>query len=430
MPAEAGTFLHNSSAQKVPTQGSQPVARMRILCLARNYPNNELQRLGLWTEQLVRSCSDFCETKVIAPVPYCPPLPVFPTYARFRRIKPHEWAGGIEVFHPRFLVGPGYWLHPTESFMYYLGVVRLVERLRRGFPFDLIHANFVFPDGWVAARLGRRFGVPVIISEQAFWRPWMDHYATVRRQAVWAARESMFVVAVSRALRDSIAHFTGESEKLKVIPNVVDGSIFAPAQNGRRSAEDRILFVGIMRLVKGVDVLLKAMRILVDRGRDVKLAIVGESFYENYRRDLQLFERLMKDLQLESRVQFLGPKSPTEVAAEMQASALVVLPSRRETFGVVLAEALACGTPVVATRCGGPEDIVNDQVGVLVPPEDSEALARGIEHVLDNRASYDPAKLRAYSLEKFGAETVGRSLAALYREALKRFQDRRRVGSE
>jgi len=165
------------------------------------------------------------------------------------------------------------------------------------------------------------------------------------------------------------------------------------------------------------------MKLLADRGRELKLVLVGESFYASYRREYERLRQMAADLGLGARVEFAGKKPSAEVVRYMQDSALLVLPSRRESLGTVLVEALACGTPVVATRCGGPQDIVNDQVGVLVPPEDPEALARGIERVLDNRASYDPAKLRAYSLENFGVESVGRRITALYQKAVRRHRN-------
>jgi len=74
----------------------------------------------------------------------------------------------------------------------------------------------------------------------------------------------------------------------------------------------------------------------------------------------------------------------------------------------------------VSTRCGGPEDIVTEEVGILVPPEDAQALAAGIAQVLDRRSDYDSAKLRAYALERFGLESVGQRLQGLYAEALSR----------
>lgn len=415
--------MSQAEQSAVTTQNQRP---LRVLVLSRNYPNSVFPLLGLWVENQVRHATAFCEPKVIAPVPYCPPLPgLGEYYKRYRRIEPRRWVSGIEVFHPRFVVPPGHRLHSLESFSYYLAVVSLTDRLRRDFPFDLIHAHFTFPDGWVAARLGRRYQVPVIITEQAAWRPWMENYRLVRRQAVWAAHQCSFHIAISTALRDSIASFTGDSEKLRVLPNPVDGSLFTLAENGRRPSLEQILFVGVIRPVKGVDILFRAMKLLADRGRALKLVLVGESFYASYRREYERLRQMAAELGLGAQVEFAGKKPSAELVRYMQDSALLVLPSRRESLGMVLVEALACGTPVVATRCGGPEDVVNDQVGVLVPPEDPEALARGIEQVLNRGTSYDPNKLRAYALENFGVEAVGRRLAGLYREAVESFPKRR-----
>jgi glycosyltransferase involved in cell wall biosynthesis len=102
----------------------------------------------------------------------------------------------------------------------------------------------------------------------------------------------------------------------------------------------------------------------------------------------------------------------------MRRSAVLVLPSRAEAFGAVLVEALACGTPVVATRCGGPEDVVNEQVGHLVPSDDEEALAGAIEDVLAHRDRYDPDQLRAYALENFSWEMIARRTFDLYEAAM------------
>jgi glycosyltransferase involved in cell wall biosynthesis len=149
----------------------------------------------------------------------------------------------------------------------------------------------------------------------------------------------------------------------------------------------------------------------------VRLLLVGGSLYRRARADEIGLRTLARSLGLERHVAFAGIRSPSEVAAAMRESALLVLPSRRETFGSVLVEALASGTPVVATRCGGPEDVVTDGVGRLVPPEDPEALAEAMEDVLRHRARYAPAALRAYALEHFAWERVGERTVALYDQA-------------
>jgi len=397
--------------------------RPKVLFLSKNFPNKVFDVLGLWVENLVRHSVSFCEPKVISPVQYCPPLPGLPDYyARLRSIPRHCSWDGVEVFYPRYLVGPGYSLRSIEWATYYLAARRQADQLRHEFPFDLIHAHFTYPDGCAAVRLGRRFQVPVIITEHVPWGPWMDSSTIVLRQAIRAVRECTLLVAVSTSVRDSILGVVGAPEKMRVIPNAVDGTIFTLSTKGQRPKDNQIIFVGAIRPVKGVDILLRATRLLVESGRDIHLLLVGESFFKNYQREYERIRRMVQELNLEGRVQFVGKRRPVELVRYVQESAALVLPSRAESFGMVLVEALACGTPIVATRCGGPEDIVNGQVGVLVPPENPQALAAGIAHVLDKRNSYNPEVLRSYALQHFGLDSVGSRLKTLYAEALDRFE--------
>ncbi len=393
--------------------------RPKVLVLSKNYPNNVFDVLGLWVENLVRYSARFCEPKVISPVPYCPPIPGMPEYyARLRGIPRRCLTNDIEVFHPRMLVGPGDSLYSLESRTYYWASRGMAKRLRCDFPFDLIHAHFTYPDGVAAVRLGKQFGVPVVITEHIPWGPWTYHNAFVRRESVRAVEECAFHIAVSGPVRESVARVVGASEKLRVIPVGVDGTIFNRSENEGQPLPNQVLFVGAIRPVKGVDILLRAMRLLVDSGRNVTLVLVGESYFKNYQREYDRLRQMAEELHLGSRVNFVGKRRPPELVRSIQESAVLVLPSRAESFGMVLVEALACGTPVVATRCGGPEDIVNEDVGVLVPPEDPRALAAGIAQVLDRRGDYDPAKLREYALQRFGLEAVGKQLQELYAEAL------------
>jgi teichuronic acid biosynthesis glycosyltransferase TuaC len=393
---------------------------LRVLVLSRNYPSTVIKIMGLWVEGLVRQLAKLCEPKVIAPVPYCPPVPGMPQFTRFRAVQRQRWADGIEVFHPRFFVGPGYSLRQLESTMYYLAVRGLVGRLRQRFPFDLIHAHFVYPDGVAAARIARRYGVPLLITEQVIWQPWMDNYPRVRRQSLQAMGECSFPIAISGSVRDSITHYTGELPNLRIIPDGVDGSIFRLASEGLRRLPNQVLFVGVPRPLKGVDILLQAMRLLVSRGTPANLLLVGGTFYQSYRREYDRLVQMAQELGLAGHVHFGGEKPLPDLVRHMQESSLLVLPSRAESFGAVLVEALACGTPVVATRCGGPEEIVTDEVGLLVPPENPVALAAAIEQILRQPTRYDPAKLRAYALERFSWDRIAREYVDLYREAILR----------
>lgn len=404
---------------------------MKVLTLSRNYPNNVLPHLGLWVEGLVAAMDAWCEQRVMAPVPYSPPLPGLPaTYARFRSVAPITWtqstargqedgqARQIEVSHPRFLAGFGHSMHNYEVEPYYWSVRRAVARLRTEFPFDLIHAHFVYPDGVAAVRLGQTYGVPVVFTEHAVWQPWMDNYPRVCRYARWAVDRCAFQMAASRYQRDTILAVTQRPDKLRLVPIGMAEQHFRLPPPEAAADPNQLLFVGRLQHVKGVDILLRAMALLLEHRPALRLKLVGSSFYQHAAKEEQELYELTRQLGIDPYVEFAGPRSTPEVAEIMQRSALLVLPSRRESFGSVLTEALGCGIPVVATRCGGPEDIVHEGVGALAEPEDPTSLAEAIDCVLTNRSRYDAQELSTYAHEHFAWSRVAAQTYELYQEAL------------
>jgi glycosyltransferase involved in cell wall biosynthesis len=160
------------------------------------------------------------------------------------------------------------------------------------------------------------------------------------------------------------------------------------------------------------------MKLLLARRPNSKLVLFGATYYRAKERLSEDMRELARELRLDGHVEFLGPQPPAEVARYMRESAVLVLPSRAESFGCVLVEALACGTPVVSTRCGGPEDIVHDGVGRLVPTDDPTSLATAIEDVLDRQEEFEPSRLREYALENFSWDSLAERTVSLYREAL------------
>jgi teichuronic acid biosynthesis glycosyltransferase TuaC len=382
----------------------------KVLVLSRNYPNNVIPLAGLWVEGLTRALSCLCEVRVVSPVPYSPPMPKGVRFGEFRRIRRRDRVNGIVISYPRFFTGPASTLDRIEAITYYWGVRGDIARLRREFSFDVIHAHFGFPDGVVATRLGRRYRVRV---------PWMNAAPAIRAQAVRASREAAFHIAGSRYVRATIARFTGDSDRLRTIPIGVNGQVFVRPPDEAARDPERILYVGRIHSIKGVDVLLRTMRRLIEMRPSARLVLVGGGFpYRGYQRQENALRRLAGELCLDGHIEFVGGQPPEKVAEWMGRSAVLVLPSRAEAFGAVLIEALACGTPVVATRCGGPEDVVNDRVGRLVPSDDEEALAGAIENVLAHRDRYDPAQLRAYALEGFSWDTIARRTLDLYEAAM------------
>jgi teichuronic acid biosynthesis glycosyltransferase TuaC len=395
-------------------------ARLRVLVLARSYPNDVFPTLGLWTEQPTVRLAERCEMRVVSPVPWCPPLPPLSRleqYARFRRVPAHDRRSGVEIAHPRFVVGPGRLLYPLEARAYAAGIERTVARIHASFPFDLVHAHFIYPEGVVAARVARRYDVPFVVTEHAPWTRWLDEPG-IARQAVPAARAAAMIMPVSTSVLRTIRAYAGESARATVVPVGVDEDLFTLGDESARRA-DQILYVGLINFNKGIDILLAAMARLAAQGAPGRLLLAGGSFYRNTRLQEERLREQAAALGLGDRVTFLGRLLPAEVARLMAESAVVVLPSRAESFGAVLVEALASGTPVVATRCGGPEDIVLDGVGELVPIEDSVALADALSRVLADPGHYDRTRLRRFALERFSWDTVVDRVHDVYRDAVR-----------
>jgi teichuronic acid biosynthesis glycosyltransferase TuaC len=394
----------------------------RVLVLCRSYPSDVFPALGLWVERPTTLLAGRCDVRVVSPVPYSPPLPrlgVLGHYASFRGLPKHEVRNGIEVLRPRFLIGPGRSLQSLEPRLWHLGVRRTVARLRDEFPFDLVHAHFIFPEGAVARRIAERYGVPLVVSEHAPWTEvWFERPA-VRREALAAAAAAAAFVPVSEYVRDTIVAYTGDGTRTRIVPVGVDGELFVPAAPEARRP-DQILFVGWPNFNKGVDVLLHAVAKLKQREIAARLLIVGGSYYRNTQRQELHLRELASTLGLLDRVTFTGSQPHSEVARLMAESAVLALPSRAETFGAVLVEALATGTPVVATRSGGPEEIVSPEVGVLVSPDDPAALAEALADVLRVPDRYDPEALRRYALERYAWPRLADQLYDVYAGALGR----------
>jgi glycosyltransferase involved in cell wall biosynthesis len=193
-------------------------------------------------------------------------------------------------------------------------------------------------------------------------------------------RRSQAIVVQTQAVREVILPFAGRAP-VHVIPNGVD----APPAAGPRTSEPltgrkRIVGAGRLAPEKGFDLLIEAFAGIADRHPDWDLQIMGEG---DHRHDL---EELIRESGLSGRVNLLGWIS--EPSAVMTGADLFVLPSRFEGFPNALLEAMACGVASVSFRCdSGPSEIIRDQVdGLLVPAEDTEALAAAMDRLMADEA--------------------------------------------
>jgi teichuronic acid biosynthesis glycosyltransferase TuaC len=380
---------------------------IRLLTLSTLYPNREMPYHGTFVENrllhLVRGRE--VAALVVAPVPWFPwKGAAFGRYAAFARVPKGEQRHGMTVLHPRYLLIPkcGMAIAPYlmyESLKTYVGRI-----LRRDFPFDVIDAHYFYPDGVAAALLGQSLGKPVVITARGTDINLISYYRLTRRWIRWAAHRAAGIVAVSEALRARLVELGIPDGRIQVLRNGVDLDLFAPRdreaarrQLGIDSGGPVLASVGWLIPRKGHDLAIRAAALLPDS----TLLIVGEG-----PEDIAL-RRLAQRTGVASRVNFLGSMPQKRLAVVYNAADVLVLASAREGLPNVLLEALACGTPVVATAVWGtPEVVATPVAGRLVEERSPEALGRAIRDLLAD----PPARtaVRAYA-ERFawGPTTAG-----------------------
>ncbi len=320
----------------------------------------------------------------------------------------------------------GIWTHRVfaQSFIPYSRLASqytLYRAATEGFRFlvsewgvpDVIHAHVSLPCGWIAVRIGSEHGIPVVVTEHM--SPFTNHLRSwwSRRLTRMALQPSGAVVALSPSLASAITGFCPA-----VQPHIIGEVLGDPRANrhplrkSHRPGRPRIAFVGGLRPQKGVGFLLEAAALLANDGVELDLELGGDGPLR------PLLEQKARELGLESRCRFLGQLTRNEVFDLFDRSDLAAVPSLHETFCLAAAEALACGLPVVATRCGGPEYFVNSTNGCTVRPASAEDLAAGIRQCVARLASFDPSAIRNEVLSEFGPERFLQKVTGVYRFAM------------
>lgn len=394
---------------------------MKILVLSHMYPHNIEPAKEVFVEEEVNALAKTHQIKVISPIPYFPPIRFFKKWYQMRLIFSHEVKNSVEIFRPRFIGLPRALFYFLVGYSYLFSVYGLIRKIKKKFNFKVIHAHNVYPDGFVGTILGRIFKKKVIITAHGLDVNGLLKQRLIRFVSLPAIKRADKIIAVSTSLKDELIKLGVRSEKIEVIHNGVDVSRFYPMDKNNlleqlKLAKDmqRIIYVGGIIWSKGLKYLLEAFRIVKQRRERVELLMLGGVTGTYWEKEAAEIKNLTKELGINESVRFLGKMPNEKIPQWMNLSDVLILPSLSEGFGVVLVEALSCGIPVISTRCGGPQDIVNDDVGNLVDPKDSEGLAEAIIYVLENRAKYSSTRLRDYVVKNFNYSVISEKITNLY----------------
>ncbi len=335
------------------------------------------------------------------------------------RASEEKLAGNVVAFHEPTLTWTDRFLAGNRSGLLQANrknLRRAIDRLGR---IDILHAHVSYPAGWIAMHLARETGLPYVITEHMGPFPLPIYERSDGSLAPHLRRplaEADARIAVGPSLADRIAAFG--IPRPEVVPNLIDERLYRVLPKAPGTGFAFYTVCG-MEPGKGIHDLLEAARLFLDRltedeREQVRFRLAGEGSA------LADLKRAASRLGLDRWVTWLGLVSRDVSRQEFEACDCFVLPSHHESFGIVFIEAMACGKPSIATRCGGPEYILTPETGVLVEIGDRTQLVESMLSIFRDRGRFDPMRIRASFEERFSrAATVDR-LESIYRDVLAR----------
>ena len=396
--------------------------RMRIVSLTSLFPNRMNPVRGVFIKERLRHVARRHDLRVVAPVPYFPPVRCYHRWDQYTRVPSRERIDRLPVYHPRYVTIPRVGM-ACYGLLYFLSLYPFLRRLHRRRPFDLLDAHYLYPDGLAAVLLARALGRPVVLSARGTDVNLFMRLPLIRSWILYALRRCDRIIAVSGALKKVMVAAGIGPRKIDVVPNGVDVSLFpeisreqARVELGLNPIGRIILSVGSLRPSKNFKHLLRALKeIRSDPANgDVSLAIVG---YGHHRPRL---EREISRLGLDDQVILAGRVPHQEIYRWYRAADLFCLASGSEGWPNVIFEALACGLPVVSTPVGGvPDILVSPQYGILLEDAEPSRLTAGlsgaIRQALDR--DWDRDLLAAYAREHTW-DRVADEVVACFRRTL------------
>lgn len=374
---------------------------MTILLLTHSYPDARIKWRGLFIQDQALALSAKHEIIVVySKVDYTH----FAPFLKYSFVKRQN--GKITEYE----LTTGKSLPVINQLKYFKDTFRFIRKeILSQKKIDIIHSHLSYPAGFLGAIIQKREKIPCVLTEHS----WIKKYFRSRIHklcVLYTLKHCAYVVAVSQALKDNINLYC--KRQVQVIPNVIDMKKFSLSDALKKDNNLNIGILGGMgNYRKGLDILIKAVSLLKDM--ELTVHIGGDGKY------LNTFKEMAKELDIAGKCIFYGEIKPESIQDFYSKLDFYVLPSRDETFGVVVVEAMACGLPVIATKCGGPEEIITKETGVLIDRENPQELARAIRSVAGNLGSYNRKAIRDYVLEKYSPDLFVASVSEVYQELLR-----------
>jgi len=389
----------------------------RVLSIATLYPNAHVPRFGTFVARQMEALAargDWGVT-VINPIGV-PPVPM-KRYKALAAAAVSGEEGGVSIHRPRFTLIPAIG-GPFNPAMIVRAALPLARRLHAETPFDLVDAQFFYPDGPAAAAIAQDLALPLSIKARGADISYWGHKPYARRKMIAASAQADGLLAVCDQLARDMQAIGLPYDKVTVHYTGLDRTLFHPrdkAQSRQRLAERLgisvppqsrlIATTGALIERKGQELVIRALVQLPD----TQLALVGTG------PDRPRLEELVQALGVAERVHFTGSLDHADLPLVLCSADAMALPSASEGLANAWVEALACGTPIVITNVGGAREVLtgdNGEAGRIVQ-RDTQAIADGLKQVF---AAASTPEVVAQSADRFSWQANAAALAQYYEQ--------------
>ena len=377
---------------------------LRVLSIATLFPDAARPNFGLFVEKSLHALAaqPGIALTIVAPVGLPPfPLSLHKRYRALRSLPRSEVWNGLTVVRPRFTLIPrlGARFNPAK-------VARAVLSAVRGQSFDVIDAQFFYPDGPAAMRVAETLGLPFSAKARGADISHFGHDPATQSQVIEAGRTAAGLLAVSEAMRGDMAAIGIDPAKITVHYTGIDTARFHPGDRATSraalgmDAAPAILTVGALIERKGQALVIEALPALPD----VHYWLAGAGEEEGR------YRALAQKLGVAARVHFMGAVANADLPQLYRAADAVVMPSISEGLANAWVEVLACGTPIVISDAGGAAELVTSPIAGRIAERTPGAIAEAVQAILG--APPSPSDVAASLGGRFDWDRNGRELAA------------------
>jgi len=265
---------------------------------------------------------------------------------------------------------------------------------------DIIHAHSAVYSGFCALFLGRIYKIPVIITEHrsSYGRELLSFSEKIIAKITFSFSD--VIVAVSNRLANDVNLLLKKNFQFEIIPNIVEPVFLNSPMNKDKTEIFTFISIGGLNKNKNHFLLIKAFCEEFNNIEPVQLMIGG------YGKEYDNLQSLISDFESAERVKLIGALDRQSVVDELRKSDCLVSSSNYETFSIIIIEAMAMGLPIIATKCGGPEDIVTDETGILVDIDNVMQLRQALRRMYEEGCQFNRNKIREYARIKYSEEAV------------------------